>query len=121
MLTPKGHVLSFVLPKILEEHKSFHKFYAMEELGESIHAALNDIERKIWFVFIQGFFHWDWPKSSKWDLTRGLWYFQFFSFFLYKFPLDFYSCDYNSKTKNRDLFWIWHLELLGGPSEKQNS
>ena len=73
MLTPKGHVLSFVLPKILEEHKSFHKFYAMEELGESIHAALNDIERKIWFVFIQGFFfHWDWPKSSKWDLTRGL-------------------------------------------------
>ena len=51
-LTPKGHVLSFVLPKILEEHKTFHKFYAMEELGESIHAALNDIERKIWFVNI---------------------------------------------------------------------
>ena len=51
-LTPKGHVLSFVLPKILDEHKTFHKFYAMEELGESIHAALNDIERKIWFVKI---------------------------------------------------------------------
>ena len=51
-LTPKGHVLSFVLPKILDEHKTFHKFYAMEELGESIHAALNDIERKIWFVNI---------------------------------------------------------------------
>ena len=121
MLTPKGHVLSFVLPKILEEHKSFHKFYAMEELGESIHAALNDIERKIWFVFIQGFFFTGtglkvpsgiWPGVS--DISN-------FLVFLYKFPLDFYSCDYNSKTKNRDLFWIWHLELLGGPSEKQNS
>ena len=49
-LTPKGHVLSFVLPKILEQVKTFHKFYAMEEMGESIHASMNDIERKIWFV-----------------------------------------------------------------------
>ena len=50
---PKGHVLSFVLPKILEQVKTFHKFYAMEEMGESIHAAMNDIERKIWFVLCQ--------------------------------------------------------------------
>lgn len=50
-LTPKGHVLSFVLPKILEEHKTFHKFYAMEELGESIHAALNDREEDLVCIY----------------------------------------------------------------------
>ena len=49
-LTPKAHALSFVLPKFLEENRTFNKFYAMEEMGESIHAALNDIERKIWFA-----------------------------------------------------------------------
>ena len=49
-LTPKGHVLSFVLPKLLEVRKSFYMFYKMEERGESIHAELNDIERKIWCI-----------------------------------------------------------------------
>ena len=47
-LTPKGHILSFVLPKIIEKTRTFRKFYAMEEKGEQIHAAMNDIERKIW-------------------------------------------------------------------------
>ena len=47
-LTPKAHILSFVLPKIVEKTRSFSKFYAMEEKGEQIHAELNDIERKIW-------------------------------------------------------------------------
>lgn len=49
-LTPKGHVLSFILPKLLEVRKSFYMFYKMEERGESIHAELNDIERKIWCI-----------------------------------------------------------------------
>ena len=47
-LTPKGHILSFVLPKLLEKTRSFSKFYAMEQKGEQIHSQLNDIERKIW-------------------------------------------------------------------------
>ena len=47
-LTPKGHMLSFVLPKLLEETRCFSKFYAMEQKGEQIHAVMNDIERKIW-------------------------------------------------------------------------
>ena len=47
-LTPKGHILSFVLPKIIEKTRTFRRFYAMEEKGEQIHAVLNDIERKIW-------------------------------------------------------------------------
>ena len=49
-LTPKGHVLSFVLPKLLEVRKSFYMLYKMEERGESIHGELNDIERKIWCI-----------------------------------------------------------------------
>ena len=49
-ITPKGHDLIFVLPKILEEHRSFYMFYKVEEKGESIHAELNDIQRKIWCI-----------------------------------------------------------------------
>ena len=41
-ITPKGHNLIFVLPKILQEIKSFYMFYKVEEKGESIHAELND-------------------------------------------------------------------------------
>ena len=47
-LTPKGHILSFVLPKFVEKTRCFSKFYAMEQKGEQIHSQLNDIERKIW-------------------------------------------------------------------------
>jgi hypothetical protein len=49
-MTPKGHDLVFVIPKILEELQTYHMFYKMEEKGESIHAELNDIERKIWCI-----------------------------------------------------------------------
>ena len=34
-LTPKGHALRFVIPKLLEVRKSFYMFYKMEEGGES--------------------------------------------------------------------------------------
>ena len=49
-ITPKGHDLIFVLPKIVKEHKSFYMFYKVEEKGEAIHAELNDIQRKIWCI-----------------------------------------------------------------------
>ena len=49
-ITPKGHDLIFVLPEILKKTRSFHMFYKVEERGESIHADLNSIERKIWCI-----------------------------------------------------------------------
>ena len=32
-ITPKGHILSFVLPKTVAEHKTFFRFYKVEEKG----------------------------------------------------------------------------------------
>lgn len=49
-ITPKGHDLVFVIPKALEKHRHYFMFYKMEEKGESIHAELNDIQRKIWCI-----------------------------------------------------------------------
>lgn len=49
-MTPKGHILSFVLPKIAEEWGTFYRFYKVEQKGESIHADMNDIARKTWCV-----------------------------------------------------------------------
>ena len=49
-ITPKGHIMAFVLPRIVEEHRTFFKFYKVEEKGESIHATMNDIERKCWVI-----------------------------------------------------------------------
>lgn len=49
-ITPKGHILAFVLPKVIEQHKTFFRFYKVEEKGESIHATMNDIERKCWVI-----------------------------------------------------------------------
>ena len=49
-ITPKAHDMIFVLPRILKEHKTFFMFYKVEEKGESIHAELNDIQRKIWCI-----------------------------------------------------------------------
>jgi len=49
-ITPKGHDLIFVLPRLLKEHKSLYMFYKVEEKGEAIHAELNDIQRKIWCI-----------------------------------------------------------------------
>ena len=49
-ITPKGHDLVFVLPEFLKRNRSFHMFYKFEERGESIHAELNAIERRIWCI-----------------------------------------------------------------------
>ena len=49
-ITPIGHILSFVLPKAVEEHKTFWRFYKVEQKGESIHAMMNDIDRKCWVI-----------------------------------------------------------------------
>ena len=46
----KGHILSFVLPQIIKEHRTFFRFYKLEEKGESIHAIMNDINRKCWVI-----------------------------------------------------------------------
>ena len=42
--------MAFVLPRIVEEHRTFFKFYKVEERGKSIHATMNDIERKCWVI-----------------------------------------------------------------------
>ena len=49
-ITPKGHDLIFVLPEFLKRNRSFHMFYKLEERGESIHAELNAIQRRIWCI-----------------------------------------------------------------------
>ena len=49
-ITPKGHILSFVLPEIVRELKTFYRFYKVEQKGEEIHAELNDIDRKAWVM-----------------------------------------------------------------------
>ena len=49
-ITPKGHNLVWVLPEILKHIRSFYMFYKVEEKGESIHADLNSIQRKIWCI-----------------------------------------------------------------------
>ena len=40
----------FVIPEFVKIHRSFHMFYKVEQAGESIHAVLNDIHRKIWSI-----------------------------------------------------------------------
>ena len=40
----------FVLPQFIKIHKTFHMFYEVEQAGESFHAILNDIHRKIWSI-----------------------------------------------------------------------
>ena len=49
-LTPKAHDMIFVIPQFIKIHKTFHMFYKVEQAGESIHAVLNDIQRKIWSI-----------------------------------------------------------------------
>ena len=49
-ITPKAHNMIFVLPEILKRERSFFMFYKMEERGESIHAELNAIQRRIWCI-----------------------------------------------------------------------
>ena len=40
----------WVLPEVLKHTRTFHMFYKMEERGESLHAELNSIQRKIWCI-----------------------------------------------------------------------
>ena len=49
-ITPKAHDLIFVIPEFLRRTRTFHMFYKFEERGESIHADLNTIQRKIWCI-----------------------------------------------------------------------
>ena len=49
-ITPKGHDLVWVLPELLQHTRSFYMFYKVEGKGESIHAELNSIQRKIWCI-----------------------------------------------------------------------
>ena len=53
-ITPKGHILSFVLPRSCQELRTFYKFYKVEQKGESIHADFNDLERKAWVIKNKG-------------------------------------------------------------------
>ena len=39
-----------MIPKAGQEHRSYWRFYKVEEKGESIHAAMNDIDRKCWVI-----------------------------------------------------------------------
>ena len=48
--TPKAHDMIFVLPEFIKIHRTYHMFYKVEQAGESIHAVLNDIHRKIWSI-----------------------------------------------------------------------
>ena len=49
-LTPKAHDMIFAIPEFVKIHRNFHMFYKVEQAGESIHAVLNDIHRKIWSI-----------------------------------------------------------------------
>ena len=49
-MTPKVHDMIFVIPEFIKIHRSFYMFYKVEQAGESIHAVLNDIHRKIWSI-----------------------------------------------------------------------
>ena len=53
-ITPKGHILSIVLPRTCKELKTYYKFYKIKQKGESIHADFNDIERKAWVIKNKG-------------------------------------------------------------------
>ena len=49
-ISPKGHIISIVLPKSVEYLRSFYRFYKLEQKGEEIHSVLNDLERKAWVI-----------------------------------------------------------------------
>ena len=47
---PKGTWYDICYTKFIEIHKTFYMFYKIEQAGESIHAVLNEILRKIWSI-----------------------------------------------------------------------
>ena len=49
-MTAKGTYIDIFLPKIAVDRRNFCIFYKIEQKGESIHAEMNDIDRKVWCV-----------------------------------------------------------------------
>ena len=49
-ITPKPTTLYLCFLKLKKNTKTFHMFYKMEQKGESIHAELSGIKRRIWSV-----------------------------------------------------------------------
>ena len=47
-ITPKGHLLTFVLSKIASERGNFNVLHKIDQKSEFIHADMNDIDRPVW-------------------------------------------------------------------------
>ena len=45
-VTRKGHALSIHVPEYLKKYKSYYRYYKLEQMGESIHAQMNNIARR---------------------------------------------------------------------------
>jgi hypothetical protein len=46
-ITRKGHALSIHIPEYLEKFRTYYRYYKLEQMGESIHATMNSIGRKL--------------------------------------------------------------------------
>ena len=46
-ITQKGHVLSIHIPQYLAKYRSFYRYYKLEQMGESIHAKMNMLMRRL--------------------------------------------------------------------------
>lgn len=46
-ITRKGHTLSFHVPQYLKKYRTFYRYYKLEQAGESIHATMNKLMRRL--------------------------------------------------------------------------
>ena len=46
-ITRKGHVLSIHIPQYITKYRSFYRYYKLEQMGESIHAQMNMLMRRL--------------------------------------------------------------------------
>ena len=46
-ITRKGHVLSIHVPEYLHQKRVFNQYYKLEQRGESVHAAVNKLMRRL--------------------------------------------------------------------------
>ena len=46
-ITRKGHALSIHIPEYLQKFRTYYRYYKLEQMGESIHATMNGIGRKL--------------------------------------------------------------------------
>ena len=46
-ITRKGHALNIHIPEYLEKCRTYYRYYKLEQMGESIHATMNSIGRKL--------------------------------------------------------------------------